>query len=132
MANYIRAVEFHGAVAAYEIVVVFFTEDDIGDFVSRLRSSVSPSHFFACVSPQSEPELPSMFGLRETPATLILREQIVLYCEPGIPSEASLLAILQQVRGLDMAKVKQEIEKERAETAIHMRRVCPTVRRGAP
>jgi len=90
-----------------------------------------PDVVFATIDSQAEPKAAAMFGLGAEPALLIFREQIVLYLEAGEHAIERIEALLTQIRALDMHAVRSEIEQEkRAETALRMRRVCPTAKRG--
>ena len=59
------------------------------------------------------------------------RRQVVLYLESGQHPAERVEALVRQVQALDMDAIQAKIEEEkRAETALRMRRVCPTARRG--
>ena len=127
---------FDRAVKANELLVV--------EFVSRSAPIAAPEGSalealaqrldevaFARIDRADEAAVATLFGLSEGPALLIFRQQVVLYLESGEHSAERVEALVRRVQALDMATVRDAIEEEkRAETALRMRRVCPTARRG--
>jgi thioredoxin-like negative regulator of GroEL len=90
-----------------------------------------PDLTFGKVNIDQQTELAAMFGIDDVPTLMIMRDSIVLYAESVALSSADFERILDRARALDMDRVRKEIETERqAREAIHMRRVCPTARRG--
>jgi thioredoxin-like negative regulator of GroEL len=86
---------------------------------------------FACIDRADQPAVAAMFGLGSGPALLIFRRQVVLYLESGEHPAERVEALVRQIQALDMDAIQAAIEEEkRAETALRMRRVCPTARRG--
>lgn len=82
------------------------------------------------LSVKDEPALAEMFDLSATPTLMIMRERIVLYCEPGLPDATQFRILLGRIAELDMRQIHAEIAKAReAEISLHRRRVCPTVLR---
>jgi thioredoxin 1 len=123
---------FDQAVTRHAVLVVAFAAP--GDDASPL-DTLAGEHAdvgFGLVDAAAEPALCAMFGVAGADALVILREQVVLYCEPGMHAAARIEGLLAQVRNLDMAAVRAAIEAEKAEFALRMRRVCPTARRGRP
>jgi len=55
------------------------------------------------------------FQIRSIPTLMIFREQIVLYSEAGMLPASGFEQVIQQVKELDMAKVKADIETAQAE-----------------
>tara|TARA_R110002049_G_scaffold73310_1_gene189562 strand:- start:15249 stop:15668 length:420 start_codon:yes stop_codon:yes gene_type:complete len=81
----------------------------------------------------NHPDIAQMFGInKEAPTILIMRNQIVLFCEPvsSFMDKYDITTTVEQVKKLDMKKIKSEIKTER-ESAAHIfgRRVCPTAKR---
>jgi len=83
----------------------------------------------AQVDPAAYPDLTAMFGFEQTPALLIMREQIVLYAEACEPSRDTLETLLERVQALDMKLVRDNIEAQRAAEALEIRSVCLAARR---
>jgi len=74
-------------------------------------------------------DIAQMFGISmEQPTLLIMREQVVLFCE-SVPSldKFDIFSILEQIKKLDMKKIKNQIQTEKR-SASHLfgRNVCPT------
>lgn len=67
---------------------------------------------FGKVNTEEERELATLFQIRSIPTLMILREQIILFAQPGMLSAAQLEDILGKARELDMDQVRDEIEKE--------------------
>ncbi len=67
---------------------------------------------FAKVNTEDQQELAAGYQIRSIPTLMILREQILLYSEPGALSAAQLEDIVAKTKELDMDVVRQEIEKE--------------------
>ena len=71
---------------------------------------------FGKVNTEEEQELAAAYRIRSIPTLMLLREQILLYAQPGMLSVAQLEQILTQARELDMDKIREEIEKEQQES----------------
>ena len=122
---------FHRTVSESSCLVVEFGAAPAGPGVLEELSDRHAGIVFGRVDVHAQPELAAMFGLREGPALLIFREQVVLYLEEGEHPATRIDALVGQVLELDMSAVRAAIEEEkRAEVALRMRRVCPTARRG--
>ena len=82
---------------------------------------------------EKAPETAQMFGINtEEPAILIMQKQIVLFCESisSVLEKYNIFSIVDQIKKLDMKKIKNDIETEK-QSVSHLfgRRVCPTARR---
>ena len=71
---------------------------------------------FGKVNTEEEQELAAAYRIRSIPTLMLLREQILLYAQPGMLSVAQLEQILTQAKALDMDKIREEIEKEQQES----------------
>ena len=79
------------------------------------------------------PDIAQMFGIStKEPAILIMRSQVVLLCElvSSFIEKYDVFSIVNQIKNLDMKKIKNEIQTEK-ESTTHLfgRRVCPTAKR---
>jgi hypothetical protein len=121
---------FDQAVRSNELLVVGFAAPaDATAMFETLVGSIEAT--FARIDAADEPAIAALFGLEHGPALLIFRRQVVLYLESGVHSAERVEALVRQVQALDMEAIQAAIEEEkRAETALRMRRVCPTARRG--
>lgn len=77
--------------------------------------SASEKHedvIFGKVNTEEEQELAAAFQVRSIPTVMILREQVVLFAQPGMLAATQLDDILAKTRELDMDVVREEIAKE--------------------
>jgi thioredoxin 1 len=78
-------------------------------------SEKHPDITFAKVNTEDEQELAASFDIRSIPTLMILRDNVLVFAQPGALPEAALEHLVSQVRALDMDKVRAEIaEQERA------------------
>ncbi len=70
---------------------------------------------FGKVNTEEEQELAAYFQVRSIPTTIIFREQIAVFMQPGLLPEEALHDILRQVKELDMDQVRKEIEEQEAQ-----------------
>jgi thioredoxin 1 len=69
----------------------------------------NPDITFAKVNTEDEQELAGTFEIRSIPTLMILRDQVLVFAQPGALPEAALEDLVKQVRALDMEKVRAEI-----------------------
>jgi thioredoxin-like negative regulator of GroEL len=101
------------------------------DYIALINAQF-PEAFLAQIVIDEEPKLAASFGISESTALMIMREQVILYLEPGLPEPEIFEGLLRRAGNLDMAKVHAEIQQEKeAEIAMFSRRVCPTAKRSA-
>lgn len=74
-----------------------------------------PDIVFAKVNTEDEQAIGAHFQIRSIPTLMIFREQIVLFSEAGMLPASGLEQVIQQVKELDMEKVKADIEASQAE-----------------
>jgi thioredoxin len=73
-----------------------------------------PDIVFGKIDTEAEPELAGAFQIRSIPTLMAFREGVLLFAQPGALPEASLEELITQVKGLDMAKVHEEIRAAEA------------------
>jgi len=78
-------------------------------------SEKHPDIVFAKVNTEDQQAIAAHFQIRSIPTLMIFREQIVLFSEAGVLPANALEELIEQVKGLDMDKVKAEIEAAQAE-----------------
>jgi len=78
-------------------------------------SEKHPDAKFMKVDTEKEQQLAALFQIQAIPTLAVFRDGILLYRESGALPEAGLENLLDQVKKLDMEKVKAEMEKEQAE-----------------
>ena len=86
--------------------------------------------YLAQIVADEEPELAAMFGIADLPVLLMMREQVVLYCEAGLPEPEVFTMLVRRAGNLNMASIHAEIEQAKEiRGALFSRRVCPTAKR---
>ncbi len=128
---------FHRVMADNPMVAVVFTGDPKADddaAFTALRDSVADSALWhwGRVNATSSPDLAAMFGVSDRlPALMIMRDQVVLYCEPidATPRD-EIRNIIDRAAALDMDAVRRNIsDMQNNQAWLFERRVCPTARR---
>ena len=74
---------------------------------------------FGKVDTEAQPELAAGFGISSIPMLMIIRDQVVLYAQPGALPEQALESLITQAREIDMDEVRASLAKsaESAESA---------------
>lgn len=60
---------------------------------------------------ESQPEVAGAFGIRSIPTVMVFREGVLLFRQAGALPASALDEIVGQVRNLDMADVRRQIEE---------------------
>jgi thioredoxin 1 len=71
-----------------------------------------PDIAFAKVNTEEEREMSAGFNIRSIPTLMVFREQVILYAEAGALPAAALDQLIEQVKSLDMEKVRADIAAE--------------------
>jgi len=79
-------------------------------------SEKHPDIVFAKVNTEDQQAIAAHFQIRSIPTLMIFREQVVLFSEAGMLPAAGLEQVIEQVKELDMEKVKAEIEAAQTES----------------
>ena len=67
---------------------------------------------------EAQQELAASFGISSIPTLMIIRDNVVLYAQPGALPEAALTELITKARDLDMDEVRASIaEREGAPQA---------------
>jgi len=74
-----------------------------------------PEIVFGKVNTEEQQTLAGHFQIRSIPTTVILKENIAVFQQPGVIPEEGLKDIIKQVKELDMDMVRKELEKQQAE-----------------
>ncbi|GAA4946552.1 thioredoxin [Yinghuangia aomiensis] len=78
-------------------------------------SEATPDVVFAKVDTEAQPELAAAFSISSIPTIMLVRDNVMVYAQPGALPEAALVDLIGQAKGLDMDAVKQQIESEKAD-----------------
>jgi thioredoxin 1 len=77
-------------------------------------SEKHPDITFAKVDTDAHQELSAMAGIRSIPTLMMFRDGVLLFNQAGALPEPALEEIIGQVRALDMAQVRAEIDAQQA------------------
>jgi thioredoxin 1 len=80
-------------------------------------ASANPDLVFGKVDTEAQQELAGSFQIRSIPTLMILRDQVLVFSQPGALPEAALVDLIRQVRALDMEKVRAEIAAQEQQAA---------------
>jgi thioredoxin 1 len=80
-------------------------------------AAAHPDIVFGKVDTEAQQELAASFQIRSIPTLMILRDQVLLFSQPGALPEAALEDMIRQVRALDMEKVRAEIAQQEKKAA---------------
>ena len=115
----LTADNFGQTVADNDIVLVDFWAEWCGPcrMFGPIYERVADKHpdiVFGKVDTDAEQALAGEFGVMSIPTLAILRDNVVLYLQPGVVPEAGLEQLVSQVQDLDMDEVHRQIAAERA------------------
>jgi thioredoxin 1 len=72
-------------------------------------SGKHPDAVFGKVDTQAEPELAVAFGISSIPTLMMIRDNVVLYAQPGALPEQALEQLIAGARELDMDQVRKNL-----------------------
>jgi thioredoxin 1 len=82
-----------------------------------IYEQVSDQHgdiVFGKVDTEDQQELAAQFGIRSIPTLAILRDNVLLFSQPGVVPAEGLEDLISQVRELDMEEVHREIAERQS------------------
>ncbi len=74
-------------------------------------SKEHPKIVFGKVNTDEEQELAANFQIRSIPTLMVLREQVILFSQPGARHASALEGIISQTQAVDMSKVHEELRR---------------------
>lgn len=113
----ITSEQFNEVISSNDIVIIDFWAEWCGPCKSFAPTyeKVSEKHddiVFAKVNTELEQELAAHFQIRSIPTLMVFREEVVLFAQPGMLSEAQLEDTIGKIKALDMAKVHEEVAQQ--------------------
>ena len=111
---------FENTITDNEIVIIDFWAEWCGPCKAfkPIFESASERHegvnFVSCDT-EAETELAGMFQIRSIPTTVIFREQVPVFSQPGMLPADALDELLGKVKELDMDEVKKMVEEQEAQ-----------------
>jgi thioredoxin 1 len=85
--------------------------------VFEKSSQANPDVAFTKVNTEDQPGLGAAFGVQAIPTLMAFRDGILLYQQAGALPGSALQKLIDQVKALDMAKVRAEVEAKSAAKA---------------
>jgi len=73
-----------------------------------------PDILFAKINTEEQQEIAAHFQIRSIPTLMIMREQVILFNQPGALPESGLREVLDKAKALDMAEVRSELAQQEA------------------
>ncbi|MBO0776351.1 MAG: thioredoxin [Actinobacteria bacterium] len=79
-------------------------------------SEQHPDAVFGKVDTEAQQELAASFGISSIPTLMIIRDNVVLYAQPGAIPQSALEELITKARELDMDEVRASISQHSAST----------------
>jgi thioredoxin 1 len=80
-------------------------------------SAQHPDVVFGKVDTEAEQELAAAFQIRSIPTLMAFRDDVLIFNQAGVLPESSLVDLIEQIKGLDMDEVREQIAAHEAEHA---------------
>jgi len=111
---------FEGTLSDNDIVIIDFWAEWCGPckaFKPIFHAAADRHEEVAFVScdTEAETELAGMFQIRSIPTTMIFREQVPVFSQPGMLPAEALDELLGKVKELDMDEVRKTVEEKEAQ-----------------
>jgi thioredoxin 1 len=74
-----------------------------------------PDAVFAKVDTDAQTDLAQAFGISSIPTLMIIRDNVVLYAQPGALPEQALEELITKAQELDMDEVRASLAKDQAQ-----------------
>jgi thioredoxin 1 len=70
---------------------------------------------FGKVDTEAQPEIAAAFNITSIPTLMVIRDNVVLYAQPGALPDAALEELITKAQDLDMDEVRASIAKEKVD-----------------
>jgi thioredoxin 1 len=77
-------------------------------------SEAHPDLVFGKIDTEAEQQLAGEFGIRSIPTLAIIRDNVMVFSQPGVVPADALEDLIGQVRALDMDEIRRQIEAQSA------------------
>ena len=74
-----------------------------------------PDITFGKINTEEEQELAGHFQIRSIPTLMIMRDQIVIYAQPGALMGGQFEQLIEKARELDMDEVRKQVAEQQAQ-----------------
>ena len=74
-----------------------------------------PDAVFAKVDTEAQPEIATTFNITSIPTLMIIRDNIVLFAQPGALPEKALEELITKAGALDMDEVRASLAEAKAQ-----------------
>ena len=85
--------------------------------VFEKASEKHPDAVFGKVDTEAQPEVAATFNITSIPTLMIIRDNIVLYAQPGALPEKALEELITKAEAIDMDEVRASVAQAQAESA---------------
>jgi thioredoxin 1 len=82
--------------------------------VFEQASEDHPDLVFGKIDTEAQQELAGSFGIQSIPTLMILREQVIVFSQPGALPGDALEDLIEQASSLDMDEVHREVAQQEA------------------